>query len=424
MSQYDKLGGCEKSARIMDDDEFSGEEMDDTCQAILEESLMLARRRKQEVDDAELASDLLVVSSIQATLAEEMKRVEDADLELAMDLATVDTCLQSERDLHAQNALHRTTEAHRQIKEREREQGGWDCPSCTFRNRPYRGHCGACEKASPPHVLAFKSIDPPSQRFGVEFELVVPNGIRDGFSCEWVARELTKLGIQTVFVGYSHETTDAWKVVTDASLSALPLDLCFELVSPILIGEAGLEAIRLMLESVRKIGISINSTCGFHVHVDAEHRQGPEATPLSSLAGLKRVVQCFLALENAFDSLVSRDTSQTATRRRANLHEYCKSNSLALGPLSNKQRWSKIEESRSLKHLVNLVNPNLDRYRKLNLTNLVHHSRARTCEFRQHGGVAELLAAEALGQIDFAILHQCFQTDSSIVFVSVAPELW
>jgi hypothetical protein len=42
-----------------------------------------------------------------------------------------------------------------------------------------------------------------------------------------------------------------------------------------------------------------------------------------------------------------------------------------------------------------MTNPNNDRYRKLILTNLTRPDRPSTCEFRQHGGVSELLVAEA-----------------------------
>ena len=48
-----------------------------------------------------------------------------------------------------------------------------------------------------------------------------------------------------------------------------------------------------------------------------------------------------------------------------------------------------------MKHLVDIMNPQNDRYRKLNLTNLIKHDRPSTLEFRNHGGVENLQEAEA-----------------------------
>merc|ERR1712095_82993 len=41
------------------------------------------------------------------------------------------------------------------------------------------------------------------------------------------------------------------------------------------------------------------------------------------------------------------------------------------------------------------MNPQYDRYRKLNLTNLTKDDRPSTFEFRHHGGVQDLVEAEA-----------------------------
>jgi hypothetical protein len=163
----------------------------------------------------------------------------------------------------------------------------------------------------------------------------------------------------------------------------------------VLVGEHAIASIRSLLDSIRKIGIEINSTCGFHVHVDASVGEEQGVPAMGTLTGLQRVTQCFVALENAFDCLVARDASQHAQQRRANRHRYCQSNLVAFGALSNKKRWNRIASCRSKPELVQLLNPESDRYRKLNLTNLTKQDRPDTIELRQHGGVSELLAAEA-----------------------------
>ena len=138
--------------------------------------------------------------------------------------------------------------------------------------------------------------------------------------------------------------------------------------------------LRVLLEHLRRLGVSTNRTCGFHVHIDAT------SLPLSSI---RRVAQCFVALENAFDLLVA------SKHRSTDQNRFCRSNRIAFGSISNKQRWDRLESAQTPEELVDYMNPHNDRYRKLNLTNVTNASRPSTMEFRLHGGVEELQEAEA-----------------------------
>ncbi|KAL7543015.1 hypothetical protein ACHAWF_007300 [Thalassiosira exigua] len=364
----------------------------------VEESYWQAKSHRQESNDAELASDLDAIEALEESEARKRQRVSSEDAELASDVAAIDRMAETEREEVQLLALQEVSESFSARRGLERAEGSWDCPACTYHNRPYAAKCEACGDAPPHTVLAFADL-PSQTRFGVELELLVPRGDRDGLTHPWVARQLTALGVPTYFVGYNHETSDKWKIVRDASLQSSADDLCFEIVSPVLMGESGLESVRTMLESIRQIGIDINSSCGFHVHVDAEEG------PMASLVGLKRLVNCFVSLEGAFDCLVARDASRQAQNRRANRNRYCRSNALAFGPLSRKQRWNRINGAQSVAELVSMANPNDDRYRKLNLTNLTKLDRPSTCEFRQHGGVSELLVAEAWIRLVLRFCH-------------------
>ena len=63
--------------------------------------------------------------------------------------------------------------------------------------------------------------------------------------------------------------------------------------------------------------------------------------------------------------------------------------------MSNRQRWNTISDTRTKQQIVDLMNPNNDRYRKLNLTNITRVDRPSTIEFRHHAGVEDLQEAEA-----------------------------
>lgn len=327
--------------------------------------------------------------------------LETADVEMALALESSQQTAQTETLRREYNAPPPPLERH---------PAAWDCPVCTFANtRPYISHCVACHSKPPPGVLVFTDLNANSMRFGLEIELVMEHGRRDGFTCQDIADRMTQIGPPVVvFAGYSHETTiNEWKVVTDSSLQMNHpnQDVCFELVSPILQGEAGCQSLRTVMENVCKLGIGINASCGFHVHVDAEKR----TSVLGKLEPLKRMAQCFVSLENAFDLLVGLSWDNDTTIRRGNGNRYCRSNRLAFGECSNAQRWQRIAAVTSRAELVHLINPDGDRYRKLNLTNITKTSRPSTVEFRHHGGVEDIQEAEAWVRLLLLFCHNAGQ---------------
>jgi hypothetical protein len=394
------------------------------------------RQRAAVAADEELAQAL--ESSERAAMQEDeeserkRKQRQQQDTEASELAVALDASNEEAEASLASVAMENSALRLKRARTQERNEGAWDCAHCTYTNRPYSRQCAVCESKPPLHVLTFTGLA--RLRFGLEIEIIVPDGKRDGYTLESIAKDLTRLGgggsagPKVVFMGYSHETTILdWKIVTDSSLSSEngeDRDLCFELVSPVLQGEgmAGLESFRAVMANVRKLGIATNASCGFHVHVDATSSTGISTTnndddddgdtnetqpqqqaalEMGTLEGLKRVAQCFCSLENAFDLLVARTTrgddnnEHAGSGRRADRNEFCRSNRLAFGSLSNRQRWEQIASAQSLRALVDMVNPGNDRYRKLNLTNICKPTRPSTCEFRHHGGVEELQEAEA-----------------------------
>jgi len=317
--------------------------------------------------------------------------LEESDKQLARTIQESQQQYESHEDM--KEAMDKTLAESQNLRSEERHEGSWHCIDCTFTNKPYRPNCEACGSKALPHVLVFAEM-PPGIRFGLEIEIFLPRGKEDGFTFDSLAKQLTTLGPPKVqFRGYTHETTDYWKIVPDSSVAGddqNDRDLSFELVSPVLQGEAGLVSLRTIMENIRRLGIATNRTCSFHVHVDAE-----SGSELGSLNSLKRVAQCFVSCENAFDLLVSLTWDRVEDSRRGNRNEFCRSNRLAFGEKSNRQRWDDLSSVRSRYDLVERINPDNDRYHKLNMTNIVKASRPSTCEFRHHGGVEDIREAEA-----------------------------
>jgi len=365
---------------------MEGREEDDwQLQLALFQSEQERKRRRLRQQDEEHDMEAAVTNSMQA---ERDRQLRVHDSELATDLQVTQVLDQLDRD-ERQNAL-----AVVMAKERStvQEPGDWHCPHCTFRNRGFQPTCRLCTAKAPRHVLSFRRI-PEAYTFGVELELLVTNGKVDGFDCHWLAKQLSNNnnggGLPCEFRGYPHETTPYWKIVTDASLQSDARDLALELVSPVLHGEEGLVQVRMALKGLRNLGIEKNSSCGFHVHVGTREPDSPAS--LTHLPRLQKLVWCFVTFEEAFDAITSRQTSHTI--RQTNQNRFCQSNLLQFGSKSPRQISTLIKETTSVRQLVKLLCP--ERYMKLNLTNVVNSTRPSTIEFRQHGGVDDLLSAEA-----------------------------
>lgn len=185
-----------------------------------------------------------------------------------------------------------------------------------------------------------------NRNFGVEIE---------AYNCtrERLARELTAAGISVQVEGYNHtDHTDHWKLVTDASLRG---NSTFELVSPILHGQQGLEELEKVCWVLDLCNVRVNDSCGLHVHMDAADFDLPT---------WKNLILTYKRLEGVIDHFMPGS-------RRSN--SYC----TALNTITETSinRASCIADLRAAFHN--------NRYHKVNLEAYARH---RTVEFRQHGG--------------------------------------
>mmetsp|Transcript_11864 Transcript_11864/g.13749 ORF Transcript_11864/g.13749 Transcript_11864/m.13749 type:complete len:350 (+) Transcript_11864:521-1570(+) len=219
-------------------------------------------------------------------------------------------------------------------------------------------------------------------RFGCELELFLTNsnsnanglgtGADLGFSRKDIAFNLSQAGIIARDERYTKNVTDHWKIVTDSSLvPSAAGDLPFELVSPILCSEAGVAAARKAILTLSKMGIYTNKSAGLHLHIDGAY---------FSLQEMKNLTNNWLMCESAIEACVP-------PQRRAERNRFAKSNRSAFGKSSSKQRFLRISEAQTFRHLRHICNPDNSKYWKLNLCTLDNAS--PTVEFRLAGGSDE-----------------------------------
>lgn len=197
-----------------------------------------------------------------------------------------------------------------------------------------------------------------NHKFGIEIE---------GFNItqrELVA-ELSQAGIATSFEGYSHETRNNWKVVTDGSLRG---SNTFELVSPILEGEPGLQKLKTATLITKGLEGKVNKTCGLHVHLDA--RDFDRKTWI-------RIFKNYAILESKIDKFM-------ANSRRGNENRYCQSINTTL----MNQALNIAENKQELQPTLQCLSDGLgnNRYTKVNIKSFWRHG---SIEFRQHQGTMD-----------------------------------
>jgi hypothetical protein len=196
--------------------------------------------------------------------------------------------------------------------------------------------------------------------FGVELEFEVPYEAYN--NREFIQSMNLPDNIVVRFERYNHATKNHWKLTTDGSLV-----YGYELVSPILKGEEGLEQIKRILDCLANTSAYIRSNCGFHVHIGVpkEHHK--------NLEFFKNLVYLYRQFEdNIFDPMMP-------TSRRGNYNSYCKT--------FDKTNLNELVFVQNLKNMSYIINDN-DRYAKLNLKSFWLHG---TVEFRHHSGTLDFI---------------------------------
>ncbi|MDR2819449.1 MAG: amidoligase family protein [Desulfovibrio sp.] len=196
------------------------------------------------------------------------------------------------------------------------------------------------------------------RKFGAELEMT-------GITREQAVSALRSVNINVRDEIYNHQTRDYWKIVPDGSVSG-----GFEVVSPILEGEAGLEQLRIVATALDDMGGSVNRSCGYHVHFDAAGMD---------VAHIRSIVTRYAAFEAEIDAFMP-------ASRRGSENTFCRS----VVALSRNDRF------RNATSMSELITVQGGRYFKVNLQSFHRHG---TVEFRQHSGT--LNAAKAVNWVRF-----------------------
>jgi len=188
-----------------------------------------------------------------------------------------------------------------------------------------------------------------TEKFGIEIEAYDTN--RND-----LAISLTNNHVSCVVENHNHTTRRHWKIVTDSSIRG---ENAFEIVSPILVGQAGLDELKKVCTVLQMSAARVNDTTGLHVHFDASSM---------SFIQIKNLLINYMNFEGEIDSFLSES-------RRDGRNNFTKS----LRTLR-----TRIEASRTIAEMKNAYDNS--RYFNINLKSLDVY---KTIEFRQHSGTVE-----------------------------------
>ncbi|WP_185274738.1 amidoligase family protein [Chryseobacterium indologenes] len=194
-----------------------------------------------------------------------------------------------------------------------------------------------------------------TRKFGVEIEFF-------GTENSALDQNFRASGLEFRNENYNHTTRPHWKFVSDGSIRGTNAK---ELVSPVLQGTDGLKDFRKACKALRLSNAKVNTTCGVHVHLDANDY---------SIENFRTLLKNQYFIENQIDKIMPRS-------RRVNNNRYCQ------GFRSNNQStfFQKIDACQTVNELSNLFRT---RYYKLNLQSFQRHG---TVEFRQHSASTNFL---------------------------------
>lgn len=208
-----------------------------------------------------------------------------------------------------------------------------------------------------------------SQTFGVEFECFLPEGEDMRAAARAVQSRLSR---PVAVEGYNHETRPHWKIVTDGSLGSYERGM--EVVSPVLVGEAGLAEAETVAKALTDFGCTVNKRCGFHVHV------GAAVEPGAAVPGkfFRNVAQLYATFESVLDGIMP-------VSRRLQNNQYCRSLAGAAAAIARAGTFEEVVNAYAgvrFGHEARFYKLNLNAYR-----------RHRTIEFRQHSGTLDSMKA-------------------------------
>jgi hypothetical protein len=227
-------------------------------------------------------------------------------------------------------------------------------------------------RRKPQHERELKMMN---GKFGVELECFnVP--------MQTVVDALNNAGIPAIKSHYSGCDYTKFQIKYDGSIQG---SNGFEVVSPILEGEAGIATIRQVCEIITALGAQVNQSTGFHIHHNVSNW---------GIKEFRNLFKRFVKFEAGLDAVQPASRRNQANRYVGSLYGSMTNTSVE----SQQVLFSDIEKARTVRQLGQLFST---RYLKLNLQSFF---RMGTVEFRHHSGTTDADKVENYIRLTFGMV--------------------
>jgi len=243
------------------------------------------------------------------------------------------------------------------------------------------------------------TVDVDNITFGVEIECVLPDYFITGKNIQ-IGPYHHGLALPAPFPA-------GWVAMRDGSVRTEKVGYTpVEIVSPILKGKDGLQAILRVFEVLTAANVEVNDTCGFHVHIGVESVLGEKAMDDGIVV---RWVRRMLNLVSNHELGLLAITGRIS--RMGN--QYCQ---------SVMQKWNgKLTTHSPLKKITAETDTHMDRYYTLNLCNL--RAGTRTVEFRVFGATTDGLQAIGYVITAMGLAHRAAAVGTAPKFCSTTTAI-
>jgi hypothetical protein len=227
-------------------------------------------------------------------------------------------------------------------------------------------------RRKPQHERELKMMN---SKFGVELECF-------NVQMQTVVDALNAAGIPSIRAGYSGSDYSKFQIKHDGSIQGRD---GFEMVSPILEGEAGIATIRKACEIITALGAQVNQSTGFHVHHNVSNW---------GIKEFRNLFKRFVKFEAGMDSIQPASRRNQANRYIGSLYGSMTNTSVE----SQKVLFADIDGARTVRKLGQVFST---RYLKLNLQSFF---RQGSVEFRHHSGTTDADKVENYIRLTFGMV--------------------
>lgn len=227
-------------------------------------------------------------------------------------------------------------------------------------------------------------------KFGVEIECFKSFCSQESIDDLYLKLKTAGIAVTSRIMSYGYNmTVGGWQLTYDRTVNEEGYGRGLEVISPVLCGDDGLKQLKIVLRVLNEARFKVDSTCGFHVHHDAEGY---------TRQGVASILALYYNHQAGIDTLINRN-------RHGNTSKYCKD--MSRDTLAELKAQSVKNEST----LHTLIKTYTER---MCVVNAQAYLKRGTIEFRQHHGTLDYEEVEGWVLLTNKMMEYAISVDETL----------